>query len=105
MGISSFFAYRSGRIRPTTDDKILCSWNALMISGYVNAFKATGNPEYKENALQTSRFISSELIKADGSLYRVFKDGKATIDAFLDDYSLLASAWIDLYEITFDIQW
>ena len=99
------FAYRSGRIRPTTDDKILCSWNALMISGYVNAFKATGNPEYKENALQTSRFISSELIKADGSLYRVFKDGKATIDAFLDDYSLLASAWIDLYEITFDIQW
>jgi uncharacterized protein YyaL (SSP411 family) len=99
------FAYRSERIRPTTDDKILCSWNALMISGYVNAFKATGNTEYKENALQTSRFIYSALMKTDGSLYRVFKDGKASVDAFLDDYSLLASAWIDLYEITFDIQW
>ncbi len=99
------FAYRTARIRPATDDKILCSWNALMISGYVNAFKATGNTEYKENALQTSRFIYSALMKTDGSLYRVFKDGKATVDAFLDDYSFLASGWIDLYEITFDIQW
>jgi len=99
------FEYRSKRIRPTTDDKILCSWNALMISAYVNAFKATANSHYLDGALQTSRFMERELLKSDGSLYRVFKDGKASIDAFLDDYALLAEAFTELYQVTFDIHW
>jgi len=99
------FNYRSKRIRPTTDDKILCSWNALMISAYVNAYKATANAEYLESALKTIRFIEQELMKSDGSLFRVFKDGKASIDAFLDDYSLLIQACIDVYEVTFDIHY
>jgi len=99
------FDYRSKRIRPTTDDKILCSWNALMISAYVNAFKATANSHYLDGALQTSRFMERELLKSDGSLYRVFKDGKASIDAFLDDYALLAEAFTELYQVTFDTHW
>ena len=97
------FNYRSKRIRPTTDDKILCSWNALMISAYVNAYKATANAEYLQSALKTIRFIEQKLMKSDGSLFRVFKDDKASIDAFLDDYSLLIQACIDVYEVTFDI--
>ena len=99
------FNFRSKRIRPTTDDKIVCSWNALMISGYVSAFKATGNENHINSALRTCRFVERELMKNDGSLFRIFKDRKATIDAFLDDYALLAQAFIDIYEVTFDFHW
>ena len=99
------FDYREKRIRPTTDDKIICSWNALLITAFVNAFKATQNEDYLNLALKTSQFIQTELLSKDGSLKRIYKDGKATIDAFLDDYAILTEAWITLYEVTFDIAW
>ncbi len=99
------FRYREKRVHPTTDDKILCAWNALMISAYVNAFKALGDKNYLEGALRTAHFIEKELVKTDGSLFRVFKDGKSSVDAFLDDYALLAESLIDLYEVTFDFHW
>ena len=96
---------RNLRIRPATDDKILTSWNALMISGYVNAYKALGNGQYLKGAIRTARFLETNMIKNDGLLYRVYKDGKVSIEAFLDDYSLLADAYIGLYEVTFDMHW
>ena len=96
---------RNLRIRPTTDDKVLTSWNALMISGYVNAYKALGNEQYLEGALRTARFIEVNMLKENGLLYRVYKDGKVSIEAFLDDYALLADAYISLYEVTFDLHW
>ena len=96
---------RNLRIRPGTDDKILTSWNALMLSGYVNAFKALGKAEYLEGALNTAHFLEKNMIADDGLLFRVFKDGKVSISGFLDDYALLAEALISLYEVTFDIHW
>ena len=96
---------RDLRIRPATDDKILTSWNALMLSGYVSAFKAFGNELYLEGALQTACFLERYLITGGGLLYRVFKDRKVSIEGFLDDYALLAEAMISLYEVTFDIHW
>jgi hypothetical protein len=96
---------RNLRIRPETDDKILTGWNALMLSGYVNAFKALGKADYLEQALNTARFLEKYVISPEGLLYRVFKDGKVTIEGFLDDYALLADALISLYEVTFDIHW
>lgn len=101
----TLFEYREKRIRPTTDDKIICSWNALLITAYVDAFKATQNENYLDSALKISKFIQTELLSSDGSLKRIYKDGKASIDAFLDDYALLAEALIALYEVTFDINW
>lgn len=99
------FEYREKRVRPTTDDKIICSWNALLITAYVDAFKATQNENYLNFALKISQFVHKELLSSEGNLKRIFKDGKASIDAFLDDYALLAEAWIALYEVTFDIAW
>lgn len=96
---------RSLRIRPATDDKILTCWNALMLSGYVNAFKALGKTDYLEQALNTARFLEKYMISGEGKLYRVFKDMKVTIEGFLDDYALLADALISLYEVTFDLHW
>ena len=96
---------RNLRIRPTTDDKILTSWNALMLSGYVSAYKAFGNELYLEEAKQTAYFLERYMITNEGVLYRVFKDAKVSVQGFLDDYSLLAEALISLYEVTFDIHW
>ncbi len=96
---------RNKRIHPSLDDKILTSWNALMLNGYVDAYLATGKSEYLEVALKNASFLEKNVIRKEGQLWRSYKDGKASIDAFLDDYALLAKAYIHLYEATFDIHW
>lgn len=96
---------RSKRIRPTTDDKVLTSWNALMIKAYVDAYRSFHIDSYLENALTAANFITSNTWKDDGGLFRNYKDGKATIHGFLDDYAFLADAFINLYEVTFEIGW
>lgn len=98
-------AARNKRIRPTIDDKILTSWNALMLSGYVDAYWALGKQEYLDIALQNAAFLKKNMVRDDGGLWRSYSDGKVSIQAFLDDYAFLASAYIQLYQATFDIQW
>ncbi|MEZ5008616.1 MAG: thioredoxin domain-containing protein [Chitinophagales bacterium] len=98
-------AARSERIRPGLDDKILTSWNALMLKGYVDAYRAFAEPKHKEMALANATFILEKCKRSDGGLNRNFKNGKSTINGFLDDYSLTIEAFIALYEITFDDKW
>ncbi len=97
-------AVRANRIRPALDDKILTSWNALMLKGLVDAYYTFGNKHFLELALRNANFILANL-KDGKHLYRNYKNGKATIDGFLEDYALLARAFTRLYEITFDEQW
>lgn len=99
------FAQRNTRIRPTTDDKILTSWNALMLKGYVDAYLAFAEDRYLQAALRNAQFLEKNMIQTDGHVWRNYKDGKVSIDAFLDDYALLADAYIQLYQATFDIHW
>lgn len=96
---------RTQRIRPSTDDKILTSWNALMMKGYINAYLALGDKAYLEPAIENARFLEKNMLKADGSLWRNYRDDKVGISAFLDDYALLADAYLQLYQATFDIHW
>ena len=96
---------RQNRIAPSLDNKILVSWNALMLQGYVDAYFAFGKPEYLETALQTGRFLKENFLQPKGRLWRSFKDGHVGIDAFLEDYALLSRAFIQLYEATFDVGW
>ncbi len=95
---------RDLRIRPGLDDKVLASWNALMLKGCVDAFRAFGDERYRAAALRNAHFIVDRLI-VDGRLMRNFKAGKASINAFLDDYALVAEAFTALYQVTFDEQW
>lgn len=97
-------AHRAHRVRPGLDDKVLTSWNALMMKGYVDAYRTFGEPRYLATALQNARFIETKLRDGD-RLSRNYKAGKASINAFLDDYALLAEAYIALYEATLDLQW
>lgn len=96
---------RANRIRPSTDDKILTSWNSLMMKGYIDAYLALGNEDYLNAALKNARFLEENMIRKDARLWRNYKDGEAGIEAFLDDYSLLADAYIHLYQTTLDVHW
>ncbi|MCX2738936.1 thioredoxin domain-containing protein [Pontibacter anaerobius] len=95
---------RANRIRPGLDDKILTSWNALMLKGLADAYYTFGNKHFLELALKNAQFLLKHLKKED-KLYHNYKEGNTTIDGFLDDYALLVRALIRLYEVTFDEQW
>jgi len=99
------FKEREKRIKPGLDDKILTSWNALMLKGYTDAYNAFGDEKFLDAAIKNAQFISSEMMDEDGRLYRNFKDGARSINGFLDDYSLTIEAFIVLYESTFDETW
>lgn len=96
---------RDKRIRPGLDDKILTSWNSLMIAGYVDAYTALGNESYKTSALNAAQFIADNQLQTDGRLNRNFKDGKSSINAFLDDYGLTIHAFLKVYQMTLDKTW
>lgn len=105
-GVSQkLMAHRDTRIRPGLDDKVLTSWNALMISGYTEAYNALGKDSYLQKAITNANFIIDNQMSADGKLNRNYKDGKSSINAFLDDYALLSLSFIDLYQSTFDKKW
>jgi uncharacterized protein YyaL (SSP411 family) len=96
---------RGRRTRPATDDKILTAWNALMISGLADAYEAFGEEKYLDMALKNARFLEKHMIDRDFRLFRNYKDGKISINAFLDDYALLSEAYLKLYSISFDEHW
>lgn len=102
---SKLLAARVKRVRPRLDDKILTSWNALMLMGYIDAYNSFGEQKYLDKALQNARFLSEKMMQPDFSLKRNYKNGKTTISGFLDDYSFTCEAFIALYECTFNEHW
>ncbi|TCL64062.1 glycosyl hydrolase family 76 [Mariniflexile fucanivorans] len=96
---------RSLRKPPRTDDKILTSWNSLMLKGYVDAYRVFGNEEYLEKALKNANFIKTNQLRKDGGLFRNHKNGKSTIEGFSEDYAMVVQAFITLYEVTLDEKW
>jgi uncharacterized protein YyaL (SSP411 family) len=97
--------FRETRVRPTLDDKILTSWNALMLKAYVDAYMVLGEQKYLDAAIENAEFISSILMDENGKLCHSFKDGKKTANGFLEDYSLTINAFIQLYQSAFDEKW
>jgi uncharacterized protein YyaL (SSP411 family) len=93
---------RAQRIRPGLDDKILTSWNSLMIKGLCKAYQAFADDKYLDLALKNYQFLNKNMVQTEGGLYRNYKNGKASINGFLDDYALFIEACIYLYECTFD---
>ncbi|WP_031499724.1 thioredoxin domain-containing protein [Bryobacter aggregatus] len=97
---AKLLAARNQRVRPHLDDKVLTSWNALMISAFVTAGRALNEPRYLDAAIAATKFIEDKLLTANGILLRRYRDGEAAIPGFLDDYASFAYALIDLYEAT-----
>ena len=96
---------RNNRIRPALDDKILTSWNALMLKGYVSAYNVLNDEKYLATALKNANFIVNNCMEENGKLNRNYKNEKSTINGFLDDYAFTISAFIELYQSTFDEKW
>jgi uncharacterized protein YyaL (SSP411 family) len=105
---AKIFTARSSRIRPGLDNKILASWNGLMLKGVCEAYRTFNNETYLELALNNARFIQKKLINSNNRLARIYKKDvhlETKPVAFLDDYANVIDAYIALYEVTFDKQW
>ena len=96
---------RNSRVRPGLDDKILTSWNALMQRGYIDAYRAFGEEKFLKAALKNADFLTNKAIGNNSEITRNYKNGKSTVPGLLDDYSFTISAFIDLYQATFDEKW
>ncbi|MDB5247363.1 MAG: thioredoxin protein [Segetibacter sp.] len=102
-GKAQLLEVRNRRIRPSTDDKCLLSWNALMNIALSKAYAATGRESYKELAIKNSSFLESRFIDpVTGEWKHTYKNGTAKYPAFLDDYAYLINAYIHLQEISGD---
>jgi uncharacterized protein len=100
------FAERAERPRPHLDDKVLTSWNGLMISAFAKAAQVLGEPAYEKSAVEAARFLKEKLWDARGRrLYRRWRDGERAVPGTADDYAFLAQALTDLYETDFDPAW
>lgn len=95
---------RAQRPRPGLDDKLLTGWNALMLQGLLDAYRAFVDPTFLTLALQNAHFLQQHL-RCGLGLYRTYKNGRATISGFLEDYALVIRAYTSLYEATFDEAW
>jgi uncharacterized protein YyaL (SSP411 family) len=103
--IQRLLKVRSQRVRPHLDDKILTSWNGLMISAFAKAAQALGEPAYLNAATRATEFILSRMYDAHtGLLLRRYREGEAAIPGFLDDYAFLIAGLLDLYQMDFDPQ-
>jgi uncharacterized protein len=98
-------AFRSTRIRPGKDDKILVSWNGLMIQAFARAGRILQEPRYTSSAQAAARFLLTHLRNHDGRLLHTWRAGTAKLNAYLDDYAGLIVALICLHETDFDHQW
>jgi uncharacterized protein YyaL (SSP411 family) len=94
---AKLFEEREKRIKPFRDEKILTSWNGLMLSGLAEAIKISQHPSYLEAAHRTVDFIFSKMFR-DGHLLHTYKNGTAKILGYLDDYAFLAAGLLDLFE-------
>ena len=96
---------RNKRPKPRLDDKSLTSWNALMLKGFVDAYKVFGDKHYLEVAIKNAKFIMANQHREDGGLFHNFKNGKSTINGYLEDYATTIEAFLILYEQTLDYKW
>jgi uncharacterized protein YyaL (SSP411 family) len=128
------FEFRRHRVRPGLDNKILASWNGLMLKGLCEAYRTFNKPDYLDTALKNADFILNNLVNSEGRLTRIytsprrqsphpssskertlkgeaastslsFGEGRGETIAFLDDYANIIDALIALYEVTFNEQW
>ncbi len=96
---------RDKKERPRLDDKSLTSWNALMLKGYIDAYRVFNEQHFLDVALKNATFIYNKQLQENGNLNHNYKNGKSTINGYLEDYATVIDAYISLYEVTFNEMW
>jgi uncharacterized protein len=102
---AKLYEARSQRVWPGLDDKRITSWNALMIAALADAGAVLGREDYVDAARTAADFVLTQLRNADGRLLRTYKDGRASLKAYLEDHAFLVEALLLLYEATFETRW
>ena len=98
------FKVREQRIRPGRDEKILTSWNGLMLRSFAEAGRYLNRPDYLNIAIANAEFLL-RTVRPEGRLLRTYKDGRAHLKGYLEDYAFLADGLLALYEASFDPRW
>jgi uncharacterized protein YyaL (SSP411 family) len=96
---------RNLRTKPRLDNKILTSWNGLVLKGLTDAYRYLGDDQYLELALRNANFIATHLLTEDGKLSHTYNKRNETINGFLEDYAAVIAGFIGLYEVSFDMFW
>ncbi|MEX2560625.1 MAG: thioredoxin domain-containing protein, partial [Pirellulales bacterium] len=102
---AKLLAVRNKRVWPGLDDKVLVSWNGLMIDSMAQAAGVLDEPRYLAAAEAAADFILAHIRRDDGRLLHAWRSGRARFDAYLDDYVCLANALVTLYEASFNERW
>jgi uncharacterized protein YyaL (SSP411 family) len=98
------FELRESRVKPDRDEKILTSWNGMMLASFAEAAAILDREDYLEIARRNARFVLDNLIQ-DDLLLRTYKDGTAKLNAYLEDYAFLGDGLLTLYEATGELEW
>ncbi|MGN6586363.1 MAG: thioredoxin domain-containing protein, partial [Solirubrobacterales bacterium] len=101
----ALFEARSQRVWPGLDDKRLTSWNALAIAALADAGAVLGREDYLDAARTCAAFVLEQMRDEAGNLLRTYKDGRAHLNAYLEDHAFLLEALLTLYEATFEPRW
>ncbi|MBL8848534.1 MAG: thioredoxin domain-containing protein [Planctomycetaceae bacterium] len=104
-GRAKLFALRKQRVHPGRDDKVLVAWNGLMIVAMSQAAGVLGEPKYAAAAEEAAAFVLKSMRDDQGRLLHSYKDGRAQINAFLDDHACLIDGLVELYQATFAPRW
>ena len=102
---TALYAWRDRRVRPSLDDKRICSWNALMIAALADAGAAMNRDDYLDAASACARFVMESMRDSNGHLLRTWKEGEARLNAYLEDHAFLVEALLRLYEATLEVRW
>lgn len=103
-GGKKLLTIRANRTRPGLDDKVLTSWNALMISALVRGYRVTDEIEYLDAAEKCANFIQKNML-SDGVLLRTYKNGQAKIRGYLEDYAYFINSLVDVFEANPDAKY
>ncbi len=96
---------RNQRPRPNCDDKVLTSWNALMVRSFALGYRYLGDERYRQASEQAAEFLWTRMRKPDGTLWHSYRNGIAKVDGMLDDYAYLLVALLELHEATGETKW
>ena len=105
IGRERLLASRSKRVRPLTDDKVLCGWNGLAIRGLADAGFHGKRPDHLQSAIRVAEFVLKKLRDGEGRLLRTYSEGQTRLTAYLDDYAFVIDGLLGLHRATGDDRW
>ena len=101
----ALYAKRETRVHPHLDDKVLSSWNGMMLSAFARASVVFDRPDYLAVARGNANFLLTKMRREDGRLYRTRREGESKLDGFLEDYAMVGAGLIDLFEADGNRRW